>query len=47
MPSIKGSRVRDIEMAHKLGEVAIRGAQQEVKMVGHTDIGENANIVDI
>jgi len=23
MPSIKGSRVRDIEMAHKLGEVAI------------------------
>ena len=32
MPSIKGGRIRDIEVAHELEVVAIGGAKQEVKI---------------
>ena len=47
VPLIEKGGVGYVEMAHKLGKVAVRSGQQEVKMVGHQNIGEDRHIVRV
>jgi hypothetical protein len=40
MSSIEYCCVGDIKVAHELGKVAVRGREQQVKMVAHADISK-------
>ena len=47
MSTIERGSIRDIEMAHKVRKVALRGGYQDMEMVGHTNVCQKGYIIDV
>src|SRR5262245_4229894 len=45
MALVKGGGVADIKMAHELGEVALGGANEQMKMIAHQHVGMTVDLV--
>ena len=47
MPLVEVGRIGDIEVAHQIFEVRARRSDDKMKMVGHQDEGEQADLISI
>jgi hypothetical protein len=47
MLTIKRTGIADVKMTHKFGKVAFRGADQQVKVVGHQGVCQQSDLKDI
>jgi len=39
--------IRDVEVAHEFLEIGPRGLDQQMKMIGHQDVGQHLHLVDL
>ena len=44
--AVKAHRIGHLKMAHKFAQIRPGGANQQVKMVGHQNIGHQVNIMN-
>jgi hypothetical protein len=45
VPAIEVSGIADIEMTHEFGQITLRGGDQQMEVIGHEHIGEEADVM--